>query len=644
MGNLKLISDGNPDNNIEKYVGIIENMDDNYIIFNKNISYLIKSLEEESGYLFVKSIENVENDIIPNIIYDNEKAINSFENVCKPGNIILNAPNRNLYGGKNSIVPNKLWSIKEKKIIEYEKLKKIYVDEGSLVYMIISYRWGTLDLSFKNANPITEIANIFGIDFIWIDQLCIDQNNEIEKEKEIRKMRYYYKCAQVVTVILPDISNEICKDFNYFSRNIKNYKDIFKISIEKMIKVLNSVSVFGNSEWFHRAWTLQEGLLNTNIIFISKEFTKNNCDCIVPMKRMIHGFKDLNLMDEAFEESSLDNIDKLYKLKYIPSIIKKGFDKYREKLLNKIKDIINLKNLTNLECYIKYNEHCGNINNDNFLNIGEMLYLMKERKSFKKEDMIYAGMALCKNGGNMEYKYNISYSDALYNACISASKFNDWSWLVGFFISENLYSSFIPYRWHYNLHDYNLNNVIKSIINCNKNNITLYICDIYETNIYSYIKNYKPTTFEDIIFKFNKCYIDFNKCNENINEICIYNIPGINEIDILMDKTKLESIILQKKYVSYESLLKINISENLIELLNKDYIFINIVIFNILYFILIPKEYEELIDDIKVLFPFGLECNFGIICVGNYDSLKRIGTFYGKIKKITSTIWKLNII
>ena len=57
----------------------------------------------------------------------------------------------------------------------------------------------------------------------------------------------------------------------------------------------------------------------------------------------------------------------------------------------------------------------------------------------------------------MEYKYNISYEDALYNACNTASKFNDWSWLVGFFTSKKL-NSFIPYKWDYNLHNYNLNN------------------------------------------------------------------------------------------------------------------------------------------------------------------------------------------
>ena len=76
----------------------------------------------------------------------------------------------------------------------------------------------------------------------------IQKQEKIEKEKEIQKMRYYYKCAQIVTVILPDIANEICKDFNYFSRNIKNYKDIFKISIKKIIKILESEKVEGSDE------------------------------------------------------------------------------------------------------------------------------------------------------------------------------------------------------------------------------------------------------------------------------------------------------------------------------------------------------------------------------------------------------------
>ncbi|MCE8163463.1 MAG: HET domain-containing protein [Candidatus Moeniiplasma glomeromycotorum] len=90
------------------------------------------------------------------------------------------------------------------------------------------------------------VCQLLEIDYLWMDQLCIDQSNEKERAEEIPKMRNYYNNS-VVTLIA--INAEVSKN---------------KESLE-MKKILRTIV---NSEWFSRSWTYQEGWLSKQTLFM----------------------------------------------------------------------------------------------------------------------------------------------------------------------------------------------------------------------------------------------------------------------------------------------------------------------------------------------------------------------------------------
>jgi len=86
------------------------------------------------------------------------------------------------------------------------------------------------------------------INYLWIDQLCINQKDNEEKAQEVRKMHHNYGNAEVTLI---SIQSKLGKKEN---DALPEKIDI----IEKIIK----------SEWFRRSWCFQEGWLSEKTIFM----------------------------------------------------------------------------------------------------------------------------------------------------------------------------------------------------------------------------------------------------------------------------------------------------------------------------------------------------------------------------------------
>ena len=101
------------------------------------------------------------------------------------------------------------------------------------------------------------------INYLWIDQLCIDQRGNVDKSKEVPRMRDYYAQAEVTLVSIN------CSLESYNKNDIK----------EKYNFALGALKTIVNSAWFERTWTFQEGWLSKRTVFMFD-------DCLVDGRMM----------------------------------------------------------------------------------------------------------------------------------------------------------------------------------------------------------------------------------------------------------------------------------------------------------------------------------------------------------------------
>ncbi|KAI8144017.1 hypothetical protein BJV82DRAFT_74360 [Fennellomyces sp. T-0311] len=87
---------------------------------------------------------------------------------------------------------------------------------------------------------IQQLCKYFGIQYIWYDQMCIDQNDHDAKVQEIRQMHLIYHHARCTLVLIPELN----------TRKDQNNADIANID------------VIPESEWSKRIWTLEEAYMS----------------------------------------------------------------------------------------------------------------------------------------------------------------------------------------------------------------------------------------------------------------------------------------------------------------------------------------------------------------------------------------------
>jgi hypothetical protein len=193
---------------------------------------------------------------------DVEKNINYDEILAKAGEFVLST--------KTAKLPTRLYHIKENRIVETENNSNVNN------YAILSYVWGQpgnisdeakneLDSIWSNAgyknsvNPAgykslkkaIEACRLLSIDYLWMDQLCVNQENTPaglkERSEEVPKMRkYYFNSAMTLIAIHSSLGEEI-----------EGGVDSKKI-LKKVVR----------SQWFSRSWTFQEGWLSRQTIFM----------------------------------------------------------------------------------------------------------------------------------------------------------------------------------------------------------------------------------------------------------------------------------------------------------------------------------------------------------------------------------------
>lgn len=96
----------------------------------------------------------------------------------------------------------------------------------------------------RNLKWAIQYSKHIGIKYLWIDALCIKQDNEEEKNQDITNMHLYYTTCDVVVIWTA----------------IKKFDPKFQYDYKK------AFNQFLDDDWINRSWTIQEGVLGKRLV------------------------------------------------------------------------------------------------------------------------------------------------------------------------------------------------------------------------------------------------------------------------------------------------------------------------------------------------------------------------------------------
>lgn len=164
---------------------------------------------------------------------------------------------------------------------------------GHEPYIALSYPWSQIDpFEIKRDGPysledlpkvLQEVIGLirslgFGVNHIWMDKLCINQDNHDQKAAIINAMGDIYGAAFATIILAVPSRQYLERGIPGFSAPRLPYQRIETIGKIKVATTYPSLEMtIGTSEWNTRAWTFQEGLLSNRCILIGPEQFNFEC-------------------------------------------------------------------------------------------------------------------------------------------------------------------------------------------------------------------------------------------------------------------------------------------------------------------------------------------------------------------------------
>jgi hypothetical protein len=172
-------------------------------------------------------------------------------------------------------------------------MREIRLDEATGTFYALSYVWGD-NTSTKaiicngqtmhiRATLYEAIENMFmppiSLDGpIWIDAICINQDDTVEKSVHVAKMGDVYRMAREVVVWLGPAGpgNDLAMDSMKLLSTILPalrvrpvYDDLPKFGLpDKENALWPALSYLFRRKWYERLWTFQEAVLSSSLLFV----------------------------------------------------------------------------------------------------------------------------------------------------------------------------------------------------------------------------------------------------------------------------------------------------------------------------------------------------------------------------------------
>lgn len=229
--------------------------------------------------------------------------------ICKKEVSATNYRPGGLFAGTRAIIRDRFgWKPKPPDLNEFFRLidvrtREVVDIDGSfpISYAILSYVWGTAGLvkapkfsetrdeKLGNRVPLPpelpatiaaalQLTSDLGIEFLWVDSLCINKADEVEKPIQLQNMAAIYTRAVVCIVAacgehadagFPGFDQQRTK----FPQNPTKLEEDFVLGCDLM----PAEEVMAGAKWSSRGWTYQESMLSRRCIIITESEVFYQC-------------------------------------------------------------------------------------------------------------------------------------------------------------------------------------------------------------------------------------------------------------------------------------------------------------------------------------------------------------------------------
>jgi hypothetical protein len=152
-------------------------------------------------------------------------------------------------------------------------------DGAAVKYTALSYSWGrpalnetltcngkAMPISWSNAAALVALRKSSEPTYVWIDAICINQEDALEKSAQVARMLKIYRKAQSVTVWLgePDADSLLAfafiQEFSRMKQDLVDFKKTTHIPDchAELRQVLRALLRFFERPWLRRTWIRQE--------------------------------------------------------------------------------------------------------------------------------------------------------------------------------------------------------------------------------------------------------------------------------------------------------------------------------------------------------------------------------------------------
>ncbi|KAE8449748.1 hypothetical protein EG329_007523 [Mollisiaceae sp. DMI_Dod_QoI] len=175
-------------------------------------------------------------------------------------------------------------------LIDVESRKLVAYPESGCEYICLSYVWGPVNAGRyvkdeiiptlpKTIEDAITLCRKLQKRYLWVDSVCINQENDREKMQNIQRMSSIYKGAYASIVAL--CGSSMNAGLARIGQSSRPTQPQLSCSINNQLLIGLSPTLsqqIHNNTWGTRAWTLQEALLSPRCIYISDHQAYFECN------------------------------------------------------------------------------------------------------------------------------------------------------------------------------------------------------------------------------------------------------------------------------------------------------------------------------------------------------------------------------